>query len=133
MRLSLSFLVLAAAVAGCAPAPGQTAGAMAAADTAAPRACFRPSEIRNFRSDTPQTVYVRTSAADVFQVQASGGCRGLDTANAIELRPQVGTGRVCAGDMATLTVLGARDTCRVRAVKRLSEQDLAALPGRLRP
>ena len=134
MRLFLSSLALAAVVGGCAPAPDPAAGGMAAVDNgAAPRVCFRPSEIRNFRADTPQTVYVRTSAADVFQVQASGGCRGLDTANAIELRPQVGTGRICAGDMAILTVLGARDTCRVQAVKRLSEEELAALPGRLRP
>lgn len=130
MRLVSTLLATAVVASGCAPAPRSDAPPTAPM-TGEDRVCFRPSEIRNFRSETSQTVYVRTSASDVFQVQASGGCRGLETANAIAMRPQTGAGRICTGDWATLSL--PAETCRVQVVKRLSEADLAALPGRLRP
>lgn len=133
MRLLFAAAVLSsAAVAACAPTsapgskpPGQQTDA---------RTCFRTMNVRNFSADGDQTLYVRTAANEVVQVSTFGGCRGLDTALAIELRPQDGFSQLCTGDFSTLRVVQpARDVCRVQVVKKLSDAEVAALPSRVRP
>lgn len=133
MRLvTTATLMAAAALSACAPVNTSTApGANQRSDA---RTCFRTMNVRNFRAPDFQTLYVRSSRKDVFEIQTYGACRDLDTAVAIELRPLDGFNSLCTSDFATLNVLTpSRSTCRVQVTKRLSDEELAALPARDRP
>lgn len=134
MRLLFTTVALAsvAAISACAPTSSPSAKPLASQADA--RTCFRTMNVRNFSADDDQILYVRTAANEVIQVNTFGGCRGLDTAIAIDLRPQDGFQRLCTGDFSTLRVLqpsGA--TCRVQVIKQLSDAEIAALPSRVRP
>lgn len=134
MRLLFMAAVLssAAAITACAPISGP--GSKPPGQQADARTCFRTMNIRNFSADGDQTLYVRTTANEVVQIDTFGGCRGLDTAIAIELRPQDGFSQLCTGDFSALRVVQpARDVCRVQVVKKLSDAEVAALPSRARP
>lgn len=133
MRLVTTLpLIAAAALSACAPVKGgSTAGAHQQTDA---RTCFRTMNVRNFRAPDFQTLYVRSSAKDVFQIQTYGACRDVDTAVAIELRPLDGFSTLCTGDFATLNVVTpSHSTCRVLVTKRMTVEEVAALPGRDRP
>jgi hypothetical protein len=96
------------------------------------RQCFFSSNVRNFRVTRDEVLYVRSSADDVFEIRPLGPCRDLELAQSIAL---VGsTSSLCTGDVATVGATPGRgERCRVRIAARLSEEQVAALPGRDRP
>lgn len=117
------------ALAGCAPSatgagPVETAGG--------PRTCFQADQVQNFRTDGTQTLYVRALDRQVFELNASGFCRGLDTALSTAIRAQSGAGsRLCVGDWA---LVGAGpEPCRARVTRVLTTEQVEALPSRHRP
>lgn len=123
-----------AAMSACAPSP------MASGDgtlVASERQCFLPQAIRNFRPDGDTTVYVRDGRGDVYQV-ASSGCRGLSASRVLSLSP-IGGGSACVGETVDIVTSGPsirgenNSVCAGRVTKRLSEDEIAALPSRLRP
>lgn len=126
-------LVIGALVTGaCAPVgpdagPGERARA--------PRQCFSAQQIRNFRSDRDETLYVRSSDDQVFHLSTSGFCRDLGSANAVAIVSETGGSQVCVDDYADVALPNRRgaEQCRARIVSRLTEAELAALPSRLRP
>lgn len=124
--VSLSLIGL--ALAGCAPS---TTGA-GPLETAEQRACFQADQVQNFRTDGTQTLYVRALDRQVFELNASGFCRGLDTALSTAIRAQSGAGsRVCVGDWA---LVGAGpEPCRARVTRVLTTEQVEALPSRHRP
>ncbi len=134
----LRVLILAAALAalGCAPTPsGWPEDRAPVAD----RACFLPQTTVNFTADRDTTAYIRAGRNEVFELQ-SGGCRGLTSARSIALSAVSNPGsRVCVGDTVGLTTAGPslanenNSQCRAQVVRRLSEAEVAELPGRLRP
>ena len=69
------------ALAACAPAGS---GLSPSATRAAANPCFRPNLVRNFTAPNEQTLYVRTSATEVFQIDATV-CRDLPQAVSIAL------------------------------------------------
>ncbi|GAW41553.1 hypothetical protein SH203_01961 [Brevundimonas sp. SH203] len=133
LRLALPSAALLApvlALAACAPAaPGLSPSA---ARTAA-NPCFRPSLVRNFTAPNEQTLYVRTSATEVFQIDATV-CRDLPQALSIALVPMDGSSRLCVGDPARLrSPTTGPEPCRVRVLRQLTADEIAALPSRDRP
>lgn len=131
--LPLLTAALTVAVAGCAPntqtAPVGTTGASPA--------CFYQDEVTRFRTGHDQTLYVRAVGADVFELKASGHCRNLDDADVLAFDPVPGPPlRLCVGDHARLTVAAAMSPatpCQVEVVRRLTAEQVAALPDRDRP
>lgn len=117
------------ALASCAPVPAGDAARQASA-----RPCFLPQQVTNFRDNaTTQSIYLKVGAAGTYQLQASGFCRGLDGAISLAIVPDTG-GRICAGDWARIAVGGVTpETCRVQVTKRLTSDEIAALPSRDRP
>jgi hypothetical protein len=133
LRLVLFSAVVVApalALAACAPAGADPTPAIAQT-TANP--CFQPNLVRNFSAPNEQTLYVRTSATEVFQIDATV-CRDLPSALSIVLEPMAGTSRLCVGDQARLRspAIGP-EPCRVRVARKLTAEDIAALPSRDRP
>jgi hypothetical protein len=128
-NLSL-FSISLAGLASAACAPGATgAGSI---EAAGPRACFQADQVQNFRTDGAQTLYVRALDRTVYELNASGFCRGLDTATSIAISAQTGAGsRLCTGDWALIG--GGLDPCRARVSRALTTEQLEALPSRHRP
>lgn len=113
---------------GC--APKATGAGLASPNT--PRTCFQADQVQNFRTDGTQTLYVRAIDRQVYELNASGFCRGLDAATGIAIRAQAGSGsRLCTGDWA---LIGAGpEPCRARVARVLTAAEVEALPSRYRP
>ena len=122
-------------VASCAPvADGDMAG------DAPPRArqCFNVSQVHNFKQGRADQVFLRVGRIDVYELNAGGGCPDLDFANQMALIPDGGLGgtRLCTDDWARIVVPGSTSqtsVCRVRVSRKLTAEEIAALPPRNRP
>ena len=125
-RLILSWAVV-LALSACAPSPGVTTASRVNATQ-----CFRPNLVRNFTAPNDQTLYVRTSGADVFQIETTF-CRDMTRALSVALEPLSGS-NLCVGDQATLrSPATGPEPCRVRIARKLTAEEIAALPSRDRP
>ena len=125
-----------AAVSACAPM--ESGGGPTAAGSA--RACFLPSTVVNFRSDGDAVTYIRAGRNEVYELRASGFCRGLSSANSIGVSGPAGGGSTpCVGDYVDLAVRGPglqnenNSQCRAQVSRRLTAEEVAALPNRMRP
>jgi hypothetical protein len=115
------------ALSACAPSPGATTASRIDATQ-----CFRPSLVRNFNAPNDQTLYVRTSSSDVFQIDSTF-CRDMTRALSVALEPLSGS-NLCVGDQATLrSPATGPEPCRVRIARKLTAEEIAALPSRDRP
>jgi hypothetical protein len=128
-RLILSSAAL-VALAACAPSSGSVSSATGRVDA---NQCFRPNLVRNFSAPNDQTLYVRTSSLDVFQIETTF-CRDMTRALSIALEPVAGSSLLCTGDQATLrSPVTGPEPCRVRITRKLIADEIAALPSRDRP
>ncbi|WP_420477890.1 DUF6491 family protein [Brevundimonas sp. FT23028] len=122
-------------IASCAP----TASTDGASATPRARECFSVQQVTNFRQGRSNEVYLRVGRDDVYELSAAGGCRDLDFANRMAILPDfggVGGSRLCTTDWARLVVPGstsAAEVCRVRISRKLTAEEIAALPGAYRP
>ena len=135
MRRLTAAVLFSAAAAACAPTPA--GGDMNAPDRA-PRACFAVSQVNNFRTGDDRTLYLRAGRAGVFELQTVGWCRDMDWAHALAISPEFSAGsRLCTGDNARVFYAGGgampNGPCRARVMRRLTDAEVAALPGRSRP
>lgn len=143
MRVLLpACLAVATAVAACAPvtpsAPGAP-GAATQAEAASARPCFYSSQIRNFRADRNQRIYVRTGRDEVFELVTTGACLDIDSAIGIALVQRFGAGsdRLCPSDQVNVVISHPSPIhagpCLARVERRLTAEQVAALPDRARP
>lgn len=130
-------LVLAAGLAalspGCAPAPASTSGGASA--MAEVRPCFNVSQVHNFRTAAPDTLYLRARVSEVFELRTSP-CPGSDFANALTIVPDGPGDQLCPGDRARLQTSGEGTTgltCVARVVRKLTPEQAAALPDSAQP
>lgn len=104
---------------------------------ASPRQCVFTDQIDNFRqADDGRTLYLKSRRDEVFEVRSAGYCPDLDTTIALAIQPDAGMSQVCAGDWARIVVPGGpgpAQVCRVQVVKRLTAEEVEALPSRSRP
>jgi hypothetical protein len=126
----LGLLILSA---GCAPTTES-------ADGAPPRArqCFTVQQVSNFRQGRPDQLFLRVGRSDVYELNAAGGCNDLNFANRLALVSDFGAGgtRLCTDDWARVIVPGTTQSmasCRVRVSRKLTDEDIAALPAAHRP
>lgn len=135
MRRPLAFVVVAAALAGCAPSAEMAARAGPSAPGEA-RQCFDPARIVNFTRGETSTLYVRALGGEVF-VLTGAGCPDIGSGPTIAVTPALGFGsRICVGDDADVvspsTTFGPL-RCRARVTRALTEAEVEALPSRYRP
>ena len=136
MRHSLLAATLAAlaGVGACAPVPTGDG----AATTSGPGPCFYASQVRNFRTDRADTLYVRAVRDGVYRLETFGGCPDLDGAVALSLvRRFGGTDRLCNGDQVQVVINQPTPTfsapCYARVTGLVTPEELEALPERVRP
>ena len=128
--------VLALVLASCAPVASE---APAPAMRASARQCFLPQTVVNFRADRDTTAYVRAGRGEIYELQ-TGGCRGLTASRSLTISSASGGGgRLCVGANVALRTEGPsmqgenNSVCGARIIKRLTAEEVATLPDRLRP
>ena len=123
--------------ASCAPTADTAGGGDEGASPAS--RCFSPSQVRNFRQGGPNTLYIRATGNDVYELNSSGGCTDLDFAQRLAITgdgASLAGGRICTGDWARITLPASSappQTCRARVARVLTEAEIAALPDAHRP
>jgi hypothetical protein len=134
---TLVALMIPSVLAACAPMSGDAT--QTASEARAERQCFNISQVDNFRQGRISEVYLKVGRSDVYRLDAAGGCNDLDFAYRLAILPD-GAGlsgsRLCTDDWARLVVPGSTtpaSVCRVRVSKRLTTEEVAALPAAYRP
>lgn len=95
------------------------------------RACFPVNDVRNWEGVRGAKVIIRTGRDDFFEASFIGPCPEIDFAQQIVIHPRTGY-RVCEGDDVHITIVN-RATCRADRFRKLSADEVAALPPRRRP
>lgn len=137
MRTAVIAVLGFAALVSCAPTT-ETASTGGSEPSRA-RQCFSIQQVDNFRQGRPEQVFLRVGRNDVYEMTAAGGCRDLDFANRLAIVPDIGGmagSRLCTDDWARVVVPGSTSeatTCRVRIERKLTAEEIAALPERQRP
>ncbi|HEY1426366.1 MAG TPA: DUF6491 family protein [Caulobacteraceae bacterium] len=99
-------------------------------------ACFWPRSINGFRSIDNQTVYLRVSR-NVWALEFFAPCLGVDWAHGVGLRSRTG-GTICEGrgNAVDILVRGRAfgpQRCAVHNIRRLTAEEVAALPPQALP
>lgn len=100
------------------------------------RQCFFQQQVDNFRAGATPTLYLKVRGSGVYAVSTGGGCTDLDIAYRLAIVPDAGSSRLCTDDFVTLSTAGSTgspQTCRARIEKKLTDEEVAALPARSRP
>ncbi|MBX3485582.1 DUF6491 family protein [Phenylobacterium sp.] len=124
-------VALTVAPAALARSPAEPA---AAAKAPARTQCFWTRQINNFASDDDRVVNVRVGVKDVYQFEMFGRCDEVDWAQGIAVRSR-GSSYICSGldaEIIAPSTLGPH-RCPVRTVRKLSDDEIKALPKRARP
>ncbi len=98
--------------------------------------CFNARFVSNFSAPDDQTVYVRVGVRDVYRLTLFAPCLNVDWTMAVALKSRSGSDWICRGMDAELIVPGqgmGPQRCPVTAVRKLTPQEVAALPKKARP
>lgn len=99
------------------------------------RQCFTPREVHNFRGAETGAIYVRVRVSEVFELTATG-CAGTNFSRSGTLRPDGTSQQLCIGDGARLMASGSGSlptSCAVRVARKLTPEEVAALPDSSQP
>jgi hypothetical protein len=124
--VALSAFLLAGLCAGTARAEG-------AASAGAPRQCFSTRDIRNFAAQDDYTINLNIARRDVYQLKTIINCPDVGLRGGLDFK--AASEQVCGPlDMAlvTRTPIGPRE-CAVKSIRKLTAEEVAALPKRARP
>jgi len=97
------------------------------------RQCFYANDINNYTTEGERTVYLRVGVREIFRLDLMTDCPELGFRQDIEFRHVGGS----SSSPIDLTIQfhqpGARRLCAVSDMRKLSPDEVAALPRRLRP
>jgi hypothetical protein len=112
-----------------------TAAAAAAAPPATHNQCFVRRNINGFSAPNDRTVYIRVGVSDVWRLDLMTDCTGLSFRNAFGLEARPARAWICSPLDATVIVrqTGISQRCPVSAMRKLTPDEIAALPRRDRP
>jgi hypothetical protein len=116
-------------------APG-VALAQRPAATAASDPCFLSREYQGFHALDDHSFYVRANLRDYFLVETEGSCPGLTDADARLITVEHEETRICGPLDWQLQVASPSQPpipCIVKSQRRLTPQEAAAIPPKLRP
>ena len=117
----------------CAPT---TTGSESADAAPLARQCFNVQQVTNFRQGGVNQIFLRVGRDDVYEMSGAA-CRDLDFANRMAILPDFGSSsRLCTSDWARVVVPGSAsptEVCRVRIARKLTAEQVAALPSAHRP
>jgi len=129
-------LGLAAAVAiTAAPLAPRAEPSSPLAKDASRRQCFYASNINNFTTEADRIVYIRVGVSDVYRLDLMTECPELSFRLDVQFTRADPGSSICSPVDLTLSYRqnGARRICPVVDMRKLTPQEVAALPKRLRP
>lgn len=120
-----SLLSLASAAAGTpeAPKPAKARGQ-----------CFWTDQVNNFASSDDRIVNLRVGVKDIYQLEMFGRCQEVDWTQRIAIVSRGGSS-ICTGldaEIIAPTPIGPQ-RCAVKTVRKLTPEEVKALPRRARP
>ncbi|MGA0604145.1 DUF6491 family protein [Caulobacter sp. KR2-114] len=136
-KIKSGFLSLLAGVGLLTALPGVMAETPAAAAASkASNACFYGRNADGFSVKDDRTVYVRAGIKDVYQLTLFSPCIDIDWAHHIALKSHGGD-FICEGtnvdyEIFSPSVIG-RQRCQVSSVRKLTADEVAAMPKKDRP
>jgi hypothetical protein len=96
------------------------------------KTCFRTSEMRNHTIGDDKTMYFDVGGRSVYRAQMSNGCfAGATSSDPIVLQDRAGTGRICSAIELDVSSNGNR--CIVSSLAKLTPEEFAALPKKMKP
>ncbi len=98
-----------------------------------PRQCFAARDIRNFAGQDDYTVNLNIGRREVYQLKTVINCPDIGSGAALSYKSSSEV--ICDGldlTLVTRTPRGPRE-CAVRSIRRLTPEEVAALPKRARP
>lgn len=101
---------------------------------AAKRQCFWNRQVSSFASNDNRIVNLRVGVNDYYQMEMLGRCQDVDWANSIALVSR-GSSYICTGldaEVVTPTAIGPQ-RCAVKTIRKLSPEEVKALPKHARP
>ena len=111
-----------------------TAPAQAASPTTPKRACFWVQNVNGWSAVDDHTVVLRTGVKEVYRLDLMGPCPDIEWSQDIGLVSH-GSSSICSPLDATVIARGplGPQRCPVRAVTKLTPEEVAALPRKHRP
>jgi hypothetical protein len=98
-------------------------------------ACFARREIDGFSAPDDHTVYVRVGANRIYRLDLMIKCTNLTFRQGIGLESQPANAFICSPLEATVVYhdTGILERCPVKAIHKLTPDEIAALPKKDRP
>jgi hypothetical protein len=114
---------------------GALAGQGAAAAAKSDDTCFYRRNINGFSVPNDHTVYIRVGGRDVVRLDLMNECPGLTFRQSFGLEDRPANAWICSPLDATVVFreTGIRSRCPVRAIHKLTPDEIQALPKRDRP
>jgi hypothetical protein len=127
MSQLLRFAVGALAAVGaiCATLPA------AEAEPATGGACFRVDNIQNSKMDGPRTLYVRADGGRTYRIGFAADCNTAATYSLI-LHPVNNGNEICKPIELNVRVRETGEFCEPQTLNRLTPEEAAALPAKVR-
>jgi hypothetical protein len=99
--------------------------------------CFWTNRIENFAAADEQNLYLRVGPRDVYQAKLFANCFEIDWVHHIALVSR-GSSLICEGpnldvDVLVRDVAAGRQRCPVTSIRKLTPDEVAALPKQARP
>jgi hypothetical protein len=95
-------------------------------------ACLTISSIQGSKLADPRTLYVRADGGRTYRIGFAANCNSADSYSLI-LHPVDNGGQVCHAIGLDVRVRGTGETCTPSSLTRLSREEAAALPAKLKP
>lgn len=125
-------IILAAAAALLTVAPASQG--LAAKPPAHGRECFYTRNVNSFAAPDDKTLYVRVGIHDVYKFDMFGTCPDMNWNQRLALVSRASSW-ICDGmdaEVITHSPIG-RQSCPVRSIRKLTPEEVAALPKHARP
>ena len=128
MHQSLRFAVGALAAVGaiCAALPAAEASPAAGA-------CLRINNIQNSKMDGPRTLYVRADGGRTYRIEFAADCNTAAAYSLVLHQVNNGTDPICTPIELNVRVRETGEFCEPRTLSRLTPEEAAALPAKVRP
>ena len=97
--------------------------------------CFRLSDLGGHRIAGPDTLYYSVRRKEVYKFTFSGSClAGVTASDPLILEPLGASSRICRPLDLNLSVGGTIPRrCTIKSIERLTPEQVAALPKKLKP
>lgn len=98
------------------------------------RQCLRVADARNFAVAGERTLNVKANINEYYQLEIAPNCQGFNFENVVGLKSRTVNPYACeARELEILTSVQSGGRCEVLSMRRMSAEEVAALPAREKP